>query len=238
MGVKFKRKKSRNLLLILFSRLNKIPFASRKFKFKLYLNLEWIFNRLSSQLSFTQYTVENHPFRKYSKKFILENINENDSVLDLGCNYGAMSDYLADKARHVTGVDYNESAILTAKNKYKKENLEFVYDEALSYLAKNENKFNVLILSHILEHLDDPVSFLESFKKYFQKIYIELPDFDSTYLNQYRKDLNVDLIYTDIDHINEFDRYELMQLINRCGLKIIRSEYIFGVQKIWCENEE
>ena len=46
MGVTFKRKKKKNLLLSLIYRLNKIPILSKKKKFELLLNLEWIFERL------------------------------------------------------------------------------------------------------------------------------------------------------------------------------------------------
>ena len=56
----------------------------------------------------------------------------------------------------------------------------------------------------------------------------------SYYLNHYRKDQQLDLIYTDDDHITEFDRDELKALLQECNMKIIKEDYRYGVQKIWC----
>jgi len=105
----------------------------------------------------------------------------------------------------------------------------------LEYLNKQEQSFNVLILSHILEHLDEPKAFIQKFKGFFNNIYIELPDFDATYHNHYRVKTGTSLIYTDMDHVTEFDRFELQDLIKSCNMEIVEAEYRFGVQKLWCK---
>lgn len=108
--------------------------------------------------------------------------------------------------------------------------------EALEFLSSNEKRFNVLILSHILEHLDNPKEFLMKFNGYFQCIYIEVPDFDRYYLNHYRKDLGLKLIYSDDDHVSEFDRDELKILLTECRIEITKEEYKHGVQRLWCRG--
>ena len=85
--------------------------------------------------------------------------------------------------------------------------------------------------------MDDPEKFLSDFKDHFQWIYIELPDFDKHYLNHYRLEQKLELIYTDTDHVSEFNRFELMDLLEKCKLEIVKSEYIYGLQKIWCKNK-
>ena len=85
--------------------------------------------------------------------------------------------------------------------------------------------------------MDNPSEFLEKFSPFFKKIYIELPDFDASYLNHYREELNTKLIYTDNDHVYEFDRIEMIELIKSCNLVIDVAEYKFGVQKIWRSEE-
>ena len=72
------------------------------------------------------------------------------------------------------------------------------------------------------------------FKDYFKSIYIELPDFDWYYLNHYRLKLNLRLIYSDDDHVSEFDRNELKTLLDECNIKVVKEEYKYGVQKLWC----
>jgi len=131
-------------------------------------------------------------------------------------------------------VDHDGEAIATAQRTHQLPNLSFHHVEALAYLNASEKQFDVLLLSHILEHLDDPEAFLGMFKGHFTYIYIELPDFDKTYLNLYRADLGSTLIYTDDDHISEFDRDELKAVLTKCGIDVLESEYRFGVQRLWC----
>jgi ubiquinone/menaquinone biosynthesis C-methylase UbiE len=234
MGIKTPRQKPRTFLLSFLYRLQRILPLSHTVKLKLFLNLEWIFNRLSHETSFKVYTPENHPVRQFSKKFLFDNLDPSSSVLDLGCHEGDLSFIIAQKAKQVVGIDYNKNAIELAQKNYKKDNLKFYNREAFEFLNENTTQFDTLILSHILEHLDDPKDFLMRFKGFFKKIYIEVPDFDRYYLNHYRKDLHLDLIYSDIDHISEFDRDELRSLLEECSVKIEKEEYRYGVQKLWC----
>lgn len=234
MGIRTTRQKPRQPMIGIIYRLQKLLPLGTKSKLKLFLNLEWIFDRLSHETSFSIYSPENHPFRKFSKKFILENIDPESTVLDLGCNLGDISFMMAEKAKEVVGIDYDQTAIEKAKATYQLPNLQFYHREAYDYLMENPRQFDTLILSHILEHLDNPEEFLQKFKGFFKKIYIELPDYDRTYLNQYRKDAGLSLIYTDDDHISEFDRDELDALLQKCQIEVFKSEYRYGVQKLWC----
>src|SRR5437868_6012388 len=131
MGIKVSRKKPRNLLLSFIYRTQKILPLSSASKFRLFLNLEWIFERLSHEMSFKMYGHENHPVRQRSKPFILDLINESSVVLDLGCHKGDMSFIIAQKAKEVVGIDYDSNSIEFATKQYKKNNLTFHKREAL-----------------------------------------------------------------------------------------------------------
>lgn len=235
MGLQIAREKKRHWLLTLLYRLDKLIPLNNGRKLKLYLDLEWIFNRLVMEKSFKHYPPEEHPFRTDSWNFLSKYIDNSSVVLDLGCKYGEFAASIATKAKKVVGIDYDEGAVKIANKNYKTENLEFVAAEALDYLAKNEFQFDVLILSHILEHLDEPKQFIHKFKSFFKYIYIELPDFDATYHNHYRVKTGTSLVYTDMDHVTEFDRFELQRLLNDCNMEIVEAEYRFGVQKLWCK---
>lgn len=238
MGVKFKRQKERVWLLTIIYRLNKLfSFISKKKRFKFYLDMEWIFDRLASEEAFEYYKTEQHPLRQFSLKFLFTQINKDTVVCDLGCKYGDISYQIALKAKEVVGVDFDTVALDIARNRYQKDNLEFIEEEAFAYVERVDKKFDALILSHIVEHLDHPVDFLKKAIQYFDKIYIELPDFDKHYLNYYRLDLGNKLVYTDDDHINEFTREDLKNVLNEAGLKILDAEYRFGIQKVWCVRQ-
>ena len=146
-----------------------------------------------------------------------------------------MSCELAKKSKKVIGIDHDKEAIERAKNVYKMDNLDFICEDVFDYINNTKQKFNILILSHILEHIVNPEELINKAKIYFDKIYIELPDFDKTYLNHYRQKEGAKLIYADLDHIWEFDRLEMEDLIKKCDLTIIESEYRFGMMKYWCK---
>jgi len=232
MGAILKRKKPRSLITAFIYRLSKL-FTNNSVKYNLLLDLEWIFERLSYEQASVHYGIENTPWRKSAVKFLSGFIKPDDSVLDLGCGYGAVSYAISLVARKVVGVDYNLDSILKARKQYQKENLKFIHDDALNYLNQSGEKFNVLILTHVLEHLDNPKYFLATYANYFNYIFIEVPDFDRTYLNHFRQDLCNTQVYTDTDHISEFDRDELNALLAEVNLKVISTEYRYGVQKIW-----
>lgn len=235
MGILLGRKKPKNFLLSFLYRIQKLLPLSRKRKLHLFLDLEWIFDRLSHELSFKHYSVKDHPFWKFSYRVLYSNIKSSDRILDLGCHFGNISFNLAEKAKEVIGVDHNANSIQTAKSRHQRDNLTYVHADAFEYLSNNKEKFNVLILSHILEHLDNPKEFLNKFKTFFENIYIEVPDFDRYLLNHYRKDLDVKLNYSDDDHVSEFDRDEITQILHDCNIDILQAEWRYGVQRLWCK---
>ena len=67
-------------------------------------------------------------------KFFIDNIDENDVVLDIGCGNGALSYDIAKKAKKVVGIDLNEKNISFAKERYSKENIEYIWGDALKDL--------------------------------------------------------------------------------------------------------
>jgi len=237
MGVRLQRKKPKNLLLSIIYRLHKILPLSAKKKLKLYLDLEWIFDRLSHETSFHVFNEDSHPVRTHSIDYLKSRISSEHKVLDLGCKYGEISFALSHIAREVVGIDYSASSIQIAKKKHQNENLSFLEADAKEYLANTNEKFDVLILSHIIEHLDEVEKFLGDFIPYFKYVYVEVPDFNKTYLNEYRKLLDQKLIYSDTDHVSEFDRFELIEILENAGLQILDATFAFGIQKVWCANK-
>ena len=236
MGIRLQRQKKRNWLLSSFYLLNRIAPFSNKFKLRLFLNLEWIFDRFVTEMSFKIYSSEEHPFRQHALAFILKNIQSTDTVLDLGCKHGEIANAVAEKVKTVIGIDMDSESVQLAKLTFHRANLSFINADAVSYLNESNQEFDTLIMSHILEHLDKPEEILMFCREHFKNIYIEVPDFDKSYLNHYRLKEGVKLIYSDNDHVNEFDRFEIKKLIMDCGLNIIEEEFRFGVQRFWCST--
>jgi hypothetical protein len=65
-------------------------------------------------------------------------------------------------------------------------------------------------------------------------IYIKVPNFEATILNQYRIDIESNYRHMDDHYLAEYNRSELIKMLNNRNLKIVDREYQFGVQKHWC----
>jgi SAM-dependent methyltransferase len=236
MGLKLARKKNRNLKLSIAYRLSKlIPMnATRKLKFL--LDLSWIFSRLAHEQIFKT-DVHRKPDDK--KDFLVSFLDADAKVLDVGCGSGHVMMRLLTKTENIVGVDYDAKAIEIAKQRTAAKNVVLFCDDVFNYLKNNRSaRFDYVILSHVLEHIDEPGHFLSSIKKFTRYIYIELPDFEANHLNAFRKIIGTDLVYTDADHVFEFDRNELELLLSECGLTVVKTEFIFGVMKFWCQTNE
>lgn len=85
-------------------------------------------------------------------------------VLELGCADGVMTQWLTRAFEFVTVIDGSEIFINEVRTKIALSNIEFIHSMFESYSPKE--KYDTVIMSHILEHLDDPVFLLKKSKKW------------------------------------------------------------------------
>ncbi len=101
-------------------------------------------------------------------KFILDTIKSNPKkndikVLDIGCGNGIISINTGTLDVDVLGLDVSERAIevATKQNKFKNVRFQVLPAEGLSAIKE---KFDVIICSEVLEHLNDPSSLVAELK--------------------------------------------------------------------------
>ncbi len=98
-------------------------------------------------------------------EWIIDNIDSNQKVLDLGCSQGIVSILAAQKGNDVLGIDIEDEAVEFAKdilnNKYTdvRENVKFICADYFKY--KIDEKFDVIIMTEVLEHLENPRGFIK-----------------------------------------------------------------------------
>ncbi|WP_329383443.1 glycosyltransferase [Anaerofustis sp. HA2171] len=89
-----------------------------------------------------------------------------ESVLDVGCSQGITSILLAKQGKNVTGIDPQPSRIDYAnkekENEKLSDNLTFICDDFLAH--DFESKFDCIVMGEILEHLFNPILFLDKAK--------------------------------------------------------------------------
>jgi len=235
MSMRWPRRKRRHLWLSIAYRLLTLPFASPDLKLRMFLNAEWLFWRLSHQFTYRVYTKGDNPIKQRQWEFLRRHLPKGASVLDLGCGDGHLSDLISQEVGTVVGVDHDEAAIRGARTAFIRDNLSFHSGDVHAFLAERADPFDVLILAHVLEHIDEPEAFMRRLSGQFRFAFVEVPDFEATHLNVYRKKLGLDLAYTDADHISEFGRHELRSILADADLEVIDSEHVHGVQRLWCK---
>lgn len=148
----------------------------------------------------------------YRAQFFLDKIKKDESVLDIACGSGALIKLLSKNARQLLGIDIH------IENK-KIDNYEFLSADIFSvdYKAlQAKYSFDVVILSHILEHIEYPVEFLKKIE--VKKLLICVPS-EENWKTTLKKNLNV-FYKSDNSHFREYTREKLQSELTSAGFQI------------------
>jgi len=141
-----------------------------------------------------------HQILKYHE-FFRDNVESGKSVIDIGCGNGFNAFEISKKAGMVVGIDINQKSIAKARSGYQRKNLTFVCVDLLKY--QYEKKFDYIILSNVLEHIDKRIEFLKMLHRVGHIILIRVPMIDRDWLPVYLKNINQDY-RLDPTHFTEF----------------------------------
>jgi len=140
----------------------------------------------------------------------LSDIVRDKVVLDAACGEGYGTYILSDNAKFVYGIDISEESIRHAKNRYKKDNIEYKQC-SIEKLSFEDNSIDVVVSFETIEHVgeDTQEAFLKEIKRVLKKdgiLIISTPD---------------KYIYSDIPkykneyHLREFYFYEFRDFLNK-----------------------
>jgi 2-polyprenyl-3-methyl-5-hydroxy-6-metoxy-1,4-benzoquinol methylase len=89
-------------------------------------------------------------------------------VLDIGCGEGYGSSFMAGYAKKVLGIDYNETVIDYARDKYSKPGLNFLVLD-INNLDTLDKKFDVICSFQNIEHIRDTERLLKNIRTLLNK---------------------------------------------------------------------
>lgn len=175
-----------------------------------------------------------HPKHRLTRyhEFFVERIGETARVLDIGCGYGEVARAIA-RARPravVQGIDIEAPLIRQALNAENPPNLSFVEGDATRSLP--DGPWDTIVLSNILEHLEDRVGFLRALiaAQKPDQILIRVPAFERHWHIPMRRELGIGY-FSDRTHFIEHTAEEFASETKAAGLKIVEMKTVWG--EIW-----
>lgn len=152
----------------------------------------------------------------YIKKFIKKTDNLN--VLEIGASDGLLLSIFKKENFNVFGYELNENARKDALKKYDiKMKDDFLKDKNI-----DENKYNIVIMSHILEHFTNPKYILNSVHNFIgggvnDILFIEVP-YTPNYKIVSKDDMK---IFFETEHTVHFNEKNISLLMKECNFKIL-----------------
>lgn len=217
-------------LLVLESRGSK-PADSLRRLFLLQDKLDWIINERAMA-----YGGDVHPKHRLTRyhDFFVDRIDPGSRVLDIGCGYGAVARSIATRVPNstVVGVELDQGRLGQARSGEVPANLSFVEADARRNLPAGP--WNVIVLSNILEHIEDRVGFLRDVVRQAapDKILIRVPLFERDWKLPLRRELGIGY-FSDAEHFIEHRLEELRDEVLAAGLKPVETITLWG--EIWTE---
>lgn len=173
-----------------------------------------------------------HQHTKYHD-FFINRINSDEKVLDIGCGVGTLAHDVAVYAKAIVfGIDHNSDNIARAIREFSHPNLVFKTGDALKDLP--HEKFDVVILSNVLEHLSNRTEFLRKINAIAapKRILIRVPLFERDWRVPLKKELGIEW-RLDKTHQIEYTQDDFLEEMKAAELNINFMDIRWG--EIWSE---
>lgn len=165
-----------------------------------------------------------HAIMQY-EQFFLRFIGMNDTVLDVGSGVGAVTLRLAEQARSVTGIEMVEDQVSLARARHGRPNITYVHTD-LARFAPAE-RFDVCVMSNVLEHIDDRVGALRRVRELADTLLVRVPAIDRDWWPIFRRDAGLEW-RSDTTHFIEHSEEELRAELAAAGWRIDLLERRWG----------
>jgi 2-polyprenyl-3-methyl-5-hydroxy-6-metoxy-1,4-benzoquinol methylase len=143
------------------------------------------------------------------------------TILDIGCAMGFYLEYAQKLGWKVYGSEISEYAANFARELLNSEN---IINKQIEKVEFQNEKFDVITMWLVLEHMVNPVEILTKIRKWLKKegiIGIKVPNADGV---TYRSNLDKWIKQHPEDHMCDFSPNTLERLMNKVGFKLLEVE--------------
>lgn len=171
-----------------------------------------------------------HRITDYHQWF-LDNIESDKSILDVGCGNGSLSETLKKKTNDISAVEIDERNAELAKERNPE--LTVYHNDFLKFAPKRE-KFDFVVMSNVLEHIDDRVGALKSAARLGKKVLIRVPMIDRDWITPYKRERELEW-RLDLTHYTEYTEDEIKDELKTARLRILSQRVRWG--EFYCVAE-
>ncbi|WP_419786672.1 class I SAM-dependent methyltransferase [Pseudodesulfovibrio sp.] len=176
-----------------------------------------------------------HRLMKYHD-FFTDRISESDRVLDVGCGNGAVSHSIATATgASILGMDIDPANIAMARKRHAHPRITFATGDVTTDIP--DQKFDIIVLSNVLEHLKDRPAFLSRLMHTTKAglMLVRVPLFERDWRVSMMKELGEDW-RLDPTHETEYTMESFLGELKKAGLRLRYQEVRWG--EIWAEVEK
>lgn len=174
---------------------------------------------------------------EHTFSFIKKNLHSGGNFIDIGCGTGELLNCAHEDGWAVTGIELSPDLVEYVRNRY---GVDVINANFLEYSADAKEKYDVVVLRHVLEHLEDPVSVMKTINSLLTPggySVMEFPNIESPEL-RLKRFLNKTGIHKKSykenykpGHCNEFCNESFTWLVNKTGFDLVLWE-TYAINKV------
>jgi len=155
-------------------------------------------------------------------------------VLDIGCGYGALAADLSKHCKRIVAIDIDRENIKEAEHLNQGKNIKFITGDATVYPFRRD--FDAIILSNVLEHIEDRIHFLKNLSRISDIFLIRVPMIDRDWITLYKKERGIPYLL-DQSHFIEYTADQFRNEISEAGLTISKQRVRYGELYAVCNKK-
>ncbi|MSR77605.1 MAG: class I SAM-dependent methyltransferase [Candidatus Omnitrophica bacterium] len=165
-----------------------------------------------------------HRLMNYHQWF-MDHLRPEWRVLDVGCGNGALALDLSRCCKEVVGIDMSERSLQQAKQRAPQ--IRFIQGDAVQFVKKNQEGFDAVVLSNILEHVEARVDFLKNLSRVSPCLLIRVPMINRDWITLYKKERGLEW-RLDRSHYTEYTIESFRSDLEQSGLTLFQYDIRFG----------